>query len=405
MLRYVVIAGVVAGAATLPAGAQTPQTSSSDTAIIRLGPLGLNPTLMLQNIGVDENVFNESQDPKRDFTFTLVPRIEVLFKPQIVHVAFTTATQYVYYDTYTSERSTNQSASVRVDFNLARLQPYVHASGVNTRERLNPEVDERARHFERILGGGLNVKIGTSLTIGAGARQTRFTYDQNTTFRGEDLRRSFNSTIDAYDASAGFQLTPFTSLTVTVAREDQRFHFAPERDSRSIRVTPTVSFRPEAVLNGAVSFGYRKFMPRTNALPAFSGLVATVNLGSTLWNRHRVEAVLARDIRYSYETDTPYYLATGATVTMTTQLFGPFDIRGTGSRQLLEYRGNRTIGAAERPGDDTATSYGFGVGYRIREHLRFGVNAEWSGRDSALAADREYRNRRIFASVTWGNQV
>jgi hypothetical protein len=396
--------GLVAVAAVAPAGAQT--ASDPDSATIRLGPLGITPSLMLREIGRDENVFNEPQNPKSDFTFTVEPRADLIFSPRGLKVTFTTASQYVYYRKYTSERSTNSSGGARIDFLLARFQPYVLASGKNTRERLNHEVDERARHHERVLGGGLNIKIGTRLTVGAAARTTRLTFDEDANdFRGEDLARSFNNTNDLLDASVGLKLTPFTQLTVTGSHEDQRFPLAPERDARSIRVTPTFSFSPEAVLSGSVSVGYRRFMPRTSALEPFTGVVAAATIGSTLWNRHRVELVFGRDLRYSYESDTPYYLATGGTVTVTTQLVGPFDVRATGTRQLLEYRSNQTTMREANPGDDTATSYGFGAGYRIRERLRLGINAEWFRRQSDLATDREYRNRRIFASLTWGNQT
>ena len=169
-------------------------------------------------------------------------------------------------------------------------------------------------------------------------------------------------------------------------------------------MTPTVAFSPEAVLNGSVSIGYRRFTPRTATLQGYSGLVATGTIGTTLWNRHRVESVFGRDISYSYDQDTPYYLATGGTVTVTSQLVGPLDVRLTGMRQLMDYRAARTT-ASERPGDDTASSYGGGIGYRFREQLRVGLNAEWMRRDSELSADREYRNRRIFASLTWGKPI
>ena len=137
----------------------------------------------------------------------------------------------------------------------------------------------------------------------------------------------------------------------------------------------------------------------------YSGFVATATVGTTLWNRHRVEMVFGRDIRYSYDRDTPYYLATGGTVTVTTHLVGPFDVRATGTRQLLAYRARRAAPLGERAGDDSVSGYGGGVGYRFREQLRVGFNAEWSRRDSQRSLDRQYRNRRIFASLTWGKQI
>jgi hypothetical protein len=391
-------------AAAIPAAAQTPAPPDPDAPLIQAGPFGISPTLLLRELGRDENVFNERDNPKGDFTFTIVPRAEVVFKPRAVRVSYIAATEYVYYKKYDSERSTNLSSAVRADVTLGWFQPYVLASGTNTRQRLNQEVDIRARHRERVYGGGFGIRAGTRLTFGASARTTSLRFDE-VLFRGENLAASFDSDIDAIEGSAGVQLTPFTLFSLVVSREEQRFRIAGERDSESVRITPTLAFSPEAVLHGSIAVGYRKFTPRGSGLSPYSGLVATATVGTTLWNRHRVEGVFGRDIRYSYGRDTPYYLATGGNVTLTSQLVGPFDIRLTGARQSLDYRGVPGSPAVSRPGNDTVTSYGGGVGYRIRDQLRLGFNSEWSSRDSQLSSTREYRNRRIFASVTWGKQI
>ena len=403
MVRRLLFAVLFAAAAARPAAAQVTPPPDPDTPLIQVGPFGISPTLMLRDAGRDENVFNERDNPKGDFTFTVMPRAEVIFKPRALRLAYVASTEYVYYRTYASERSTNLASSVRADLALGWFLPYALATGTDTNQRLNEEIDVRARHRERVYGGGFGVKLGTRLTLGASLRTTRLRFDE-AIFRGEDLARTLDSDIDAVEGSAGFQLTPFTLVSLAVSRERQRFAVASERDSDSIRVTPTFAFSPEAVLNGSIAIGYRRFTPKSDALPSYSGFVATATVGTTLFNRHRVEMVLGRDIRYSYERDTPYYLATGATVTVTTQLVGPFDMRLTGTRHLMAYRGNRAL-ATDRPGNDTMTGYGGGLGYRFRERLRLGINAEWSGRDSQLSLDREYRNRRIFTSLTWGKQL
>lgn len=400
MLRRSVLLGLLLGTA-VPAAAQTTQTTDTDTSTIRIGPFGITPALLVRDIGRDENVFNERDNPKSDFTFTLVPRADVLVKPRGVRLHFTTATDYVYYRTYTSERSTNQSSSIRADFMLARFQPFLHASGVNSRARYNQEVDVRARHSDRTYGGGAQVRFGTNLNVGAAARSTQLRFDPDVTFRGESLSRSFDSTIRAFDVSTTLQLTPFTAMSVVATREEQRFTESRERDSDTLRVTPTFTFSPQAVLSGAISVGYRRFTPRSSVLPAFSGVVATVNAVTTLFSRHRVEVLFGRDLKYSYGQDTPYYLATGGTATVTSQIIGPMDVRVTGTRQLLAYRATRTGGALS-PGNDTFVAYGGGVGYHLGGRFRAGMNAEWSRRDSELSADRTYRNRRIFGSLTWG---
>jgi hypothetical protein len=385
----------------VPAGAQT---ADPDTSTITLGPFGINPSLQLRDIGRDTNVFNERDNPKSDFTMTIVPRFEVVVRPKAMRLTVNTATEYVYYQTYESERSINRSAGVRADFLLARIQPYVLASGTSTTARLNAEVDERARHNDRVYGAGVDVKAGTRTTFGALYRTSRIRYDEGEEFRGQNLAESFDSDIDLIEGSAGVELTPFTRLSVRVSHEEERFALSPDRDADSTRITPTLSFSPDAVIRGSASIGYRRFTPKSSTLPGYGGLVASATLATTVFDRNHIDLTLGRDLRYSYDQATPYYLATGGTATLTTELVGPFDVRGTGQYQFMDYRGHTSTSGEQGPGDDTLTSYGGGFGYRIRERLRIGINADWTERTSELSDDRGYTARRIYASLTWGTQ-
>src|SRR5260370_15465079 len=108
---------------------------------LTLGPLTLTPALAVRDVGVDDNVFNEAVDPKSDFTFTLTPRADVIFRMRRLRLGYSTATDYVYYRTYATERGVNTSSSARVDVNLGALKPYASVTGLNTRGRLNTEVD------------------------------------------------------------------------------------------------------------------------------------------------------------------------------------------------------------------------------------------------------------------------
>jgi len=385
----------------MPAAAQT---SDPDTSVIQLGPFGITPSLQLRDMGRDTNVFNERDNPRSDFTLTVVPRFEIVVRPKALRVTVNTATEYVYYQTYETERSINRSAGVRADLLLPRVQPYFLASGSSTAARLNAEVDARARHNEGVYGAGVVLKLGTRTSVGGLYRTTSFRYVEDEAFRGQSLSDSFDSEIDVVEGTVGVELTPFTQVNVTVSREEQRFDHSPERDADSIRITPTISFSPDAVIRGSASVGYRRFTPKSGSLPSYSGLVASVTLATTLYDRNQIDFTLSRDLRYSYDQTTPYYLATGGTVTATTELVGPFDVRGTGQYQVMAYRGHTSTSGSAGPGDDTLTSYGGGFGYRIRERLRIGINADWTERRSELSDDRGYTARRIFASLTWGVQ-
>ena len=62
--------------------------SDPKRAIIRFGPVGINPSLAMRDVGVDNNVFHDDVDPKSDFTFTVTPRADVLFSPRRLHLVF-----------------------------------------------------------------------------------------------------------------------------------------------------------------------------------------------------------------------------------------------------------------------------------------------------------------------------
>ena len=384
---------------------QSEQPDPLDAAMVRLGPLGINPSVVLHDVGRDENVFNEPANPKSDFTFTLSPKAEVLFRPRIVHFDFTAATDYVYYQTYASERSTNESTALRVDFDLARIQPFVTLQGANSRERYDQEIDVRAQHHQTTFGVGSAFKIATRTSVTVGVRRTDFSFEEGSTFRGTDLAQSLDNRVQAVDVGMGVQLTPFTNASLAVSEEQQRFTFSHDRDANLLRIMPTVSFSPQAILKGSASIGYSRFSPLTPALPAWSGLSAVVNLSTTFLARYQVDGLFARDIRSSYDTATPYYVTTGGTATLTVVLVGPVDVRATGTRNAMAYRTEQTVDTAGGiAGSDTFSSYGGGVGYRIRDRLRIGINADWSNRASELSSTRTYRNRRIYASFTWGVQ-
>jgi len=387
----------IAALAGRTASAQTPTpANTAENALIKLGPVGLNPSIALRDIGVDNNVFHDNEDPKSDFTFTFTPRAEVLFSPRGLHLSLATAVDFVYFDTYDTERGTNQSSEIKANVDLGRLQPYASFSGANTRERYNSEIDERARHHDHTYNTGVLLKVASRTILSGGVRRTSTNFEEGSVFRGEDLAVALDNHLDGVDGSVGMQLTPVTGVNLLVSQEWQRFDLSPERDSDSLRITPTVTFSPGGLLNGSVAIGYRRFNGRSPDLPDFSGLVATVNIGATIVGRHRLETSFARDLRYSYEDATPYYLSTGGTVTVTTQVNGPFDVRVAGTLQSLDY-GQSNPGQSS----DTYKAYGGGVGYRLRQTLRVGVNVEWSRRDSDVA-DRAFNNHRVYGTFTWG---
>ena len=386
--------------AMLMTGAVAAQQSSEappPPGTMVFGPVTLTPSLTMKALGVDDNVFNDAVDPKSDFTFTLTPRANIGLRARRLRLTYQTTADYVYYRTYASERGTNVTSEMRADVDLGQLRPYASVAAANTRNRLNAEVDTRARHHDMTYGAGITLRLASRTSLLLNARRGTIQYEPDAIFRGVSLQQSFDGRLDRLEGGFGIDLTPITTFTVVAQREEQRFDLSPLRNSSSWRVAPTLTFSPMGLLTGNASVGYRRFDAHDAGLPDFTGMVASVTVGATIYGRHQLQGTYLHDLQYSYDPSTPYYLMNGGTLTWTTIVAGPFDVRGTGGRNLMDYR------ATQRArGSDVWSTYGGGIGFRFADRARLGVNAEWLQRDSGRSPDRAYRNRRIFAALTWG---
>ena len=305
----------------------------------------------------------------------------------------------VYFRKFTSERSVNTTTDLRLDGNFGRLQPYVAAGWVATKERLNSEVDVRSPRTQQTYAAGVRMLFASRTAVVVSARRLALDFDEGARFRGVDLTRTLNSRADSVDAGLQLLLTPLTTFSMTASFQRDRFDAAPERDSDSLRLLPALQFDPTSLIRGSIAVGYRRFRPLTPELPAYSGLLVQAGLGYTLLARTKFDVEAVRDVQYSFEDLEPYYLSTGGRLTVTHQLVGPLDLQAFGGRQSMAYRQRQLPGAARR---DHVETYGAGAGYRLRDNLRLGVTWESHRRKSALD-EREYVRRRVYASLTYGS--
>lgn len=369
-----------------------------DPGLVRIGPVTFQPALLLQNIGRDPNVFNSSTNPQSDFTMTISPRMNVVLHVRRSKTTFIQTTDYVYFKRFASERGINESYAVREDVDLGILQPFASVATATTKNRINNEVDQRARHDTTEYAVGTGVSVFTRTHVSFKARRSNTSFDAAETFRGESLARAFDGYIRGFDTSAGVALTPLTSLDVVFTSEQQRFHRAPERNSSTFRVMPTFSFSPLGLLNGTAAFGYRRFTPKDPTVPGYHGFAAQVTAGITVKDRHRLSTTILRDLTYSYDQTAVYYIQNSFGGTWAYQIGRGFDSQLGATRNLMHYHRTTSTG----PADDTYTSYDFALGYRIRSRLRAAVNGTFSKRRSQVSADRSYNSNRVYGTVTWG---
>lgn len=389
---------VTAFAATARAQ-MAPAQPAIESMPVHIGPLGLAPSVSIRDIGIDSNVFNEAEHPQQDFSATIVPRLVARLRMRRLMLSYGSASDLVYFHKFKSERSANSTIDLRLDADLGRLQPFALAGWLATKQRMNAELDWRAPRTQRTLGGGTRLLVASRTAIIATARRQEVTFDPGVEFRGVELARTLNSRSDSGEIAIQLVLTPLTTFGVAASVQQDRFDRSPERNADTFRILPAFQFDPTSLLRGTVAVGYRKFSPLSPALPDYSGLLVQTSVGYTLLGRTRFDLDLQRDVQYSYEETEPYFLSTGARLTVTQQVVGDLDVQALGGRQAMSYRASGIDGETRR---DTAEFVGAGLGYRIRDNARLAVNWEYSRRQSALS-QRQYERRRVFASLTFGS--
>ena len=396
--------GVLALALLLAAAAPArPQTQAPpdpvDNARVQAGPFSLNPRLEFLNVGVDSNVFDEAEGARQDFTATIRPSLDATMRLGRGRVTYRGSLDAVYFRKYKDERSLNRFGEVRAEARLTRFVPYAIVSGLATRERPNREIDLRARRTNGTLGAGAALLVLSRTSLVGGVIRQTVRYDATGVFRGENLSRRLDETRTSVNGGVRLALTPLTTLSVTATSERDRFDLSPDRDADTLRIAPTFEFDPSALVSGTVTVGYRRFKPRHDTMAPFRGLVANVTTRYTLLGRTRFDVQVNRDIDYSYQSQQPYYLRTGGSLTVTQALAGQFDVQGVAGRERLRYRG--TGADAERLPADTTDVGGGGIGYRLDQTTRVGVSVEFTRRRGPDAS-RSFDRRRVFGSVVYG---
>jgi hypothetical protein len=92
--------------------AQAPDDPIED-ARFQTGPIGLSPAIALTGFGVDTNVFNDFDDPRRDLTFTVSPMLDTWLRAGRSRLHVFTRTDLMYFHQYASGRIRPATMGVR----------------------------------------------------------------------------------------------------------------------------------------------------------------------------------------------------------------------------------------------------------------------------------------------------
>lgn len=374
-----------------------------EAAQIEFGPLSLYPSLRIVDAGIDENVFNDADNPKQDVTFTVASRALAVLRVGLNEVMFSSGSDYVWFKDYGSERSSNATYAARVNLTASRFKPFIGAERIRTRARVSSEIDERARRIERNYTAGSSFSLTERTALTMSAQWSRTTFEEGERFRGARLDDALNDTVRSYSAGARYTATPFTTFSVTGNYVEDVFPDAKFRSSKSYSVTPMFEFAPEAALRGRLSAGYQVFVPEDPELADNKGIIAEGGLNFAISGLTTFDVVVGRNVNYSYQDTQPYYLQTGARLTVTQRLVGPFGLHGFVDRQHLSYRWRRgvtPVGLGDRV--DVADVLSGGVMIRLGRGFGVLVGAEKTKRHSSEDVRQNFSRTRLLTNVTVG---
>ena len=384
----------------LAPAAQSSQPPPAREGAFLVGPVTLYPSIVLRDVGFDSNIRSEADDAKEDFTLTAQPGIRAAVPFGSTLLTASASVGFVYYASYKEEQSINRLFEGRFEGAPSRLRPFLAASLNHSRERAGYEIDARVLRRETSISGGADLKLtGITSLVGSFTRATH-NYGDEEVVLGTALANQLDRTTEVAGAAVRYALTPLTTVSIDLQLQRDRFDTSALRDADSVRVMPGVEFSPDAVIVGRAAMGFRQFTPRASALARFHGLVGSANVSYTLLNATTFSVDATRDVQYSFEPATPYYLVTSGRVMLSQRIGGPYELIGVAGRDRLRYQGIQGLPVAERV--DRTGSIGGGVGFRISPALRLAIIYDRTERVSSTRERRGYERRRVFASATVG---
>jgi hypothetical protein len=386
---------------SMPAPPGSPQSLDDirDDYRVHAGPFYVEPTILLKELGLDTNVFNQAGETAADLTLVLAPQaaVAIPFATRAL-VKSLLATDLVYYAQYGSERSVDPQMAVRAEFYGQRVTLYLEEAYLNTRERLNYEIDLRARHLQNELTGGVAYRATTRLTVEIAARQGRIRFDGDDYFGGQRLKETLDRDTRIFTATARHRRNGLTTFGLRYEIQADRFPLSPVRDTNSFRVMPGVELRPRALFNGSAWVGYRHFEPKAAVLPPRAGLVSQLSLSYALLGATVFGVTYDRDYQFAYEARTPYFVDNSLGLFVRRALGGRADVRVNVARHRYDFQPLLTEPILTGPAVDrvdTTDNFGVNVGFRVKRQTRAGVGLSYWTRDSTGLDFRNYKGLRI----------
>ena len=178
------------------ARAQCPE-DPSEQAQFRFGAFRFTPFMLVTDVGVDTNVYNQadSEDPKQDTTATLGPGLEYWLRLGQARIAAKSDVTYTWFQTYADQRSTNTDNVMKLTlFPYNRVSPFIDGLYLYGRVRPGFEIDSRSLRTDYAYGGGADIRATGKSTVRVEGHQRTLAFQDDQVFDGANLSQELNRT-------------------------------------------------------------------------------------------------------------------------------------------------------------------------------------------------------------------
>jgi hypothetical protein len=386
-------------AQSLPPPPTGPVVDPADTAKVKIGPLFMQPAFGFKNVGLENNVFNDSADPKKDWTATVNMGMLAGVRYGPGRLTVRTSTDYVYFAEYASERSIDGATRLQAEVRSDRFRSWIGMDRAKTHERVGLEIDSRAGREIPAYDAGVEYRFGFRLGTRAMVRQRKVDFEDEEEFRGVALKDTLNAKYEEASLQLLYEISPLSNFRLSGEASRSRFDVATVRDASEMAVFAGIEGKKDAAIEGYIDLGWRERVPENPLAPAYSGVVVRAAAAFVLWEELLVSFAADRDIPMSYDDAFTYYVQQGGSSVITWRFHDRFDIVATGRRYQLKY--DRAIDPSTAV-LRTDTTYGYGGGFGFFLHgypgTRLGLSFERNARQSVLA-DHRYDNTRFLTHV------
>jgi hypothetical protein len=397
---------IALAAPVAPAAAQPPAPPPDETPESQQSRLVWRPSFELTNLGWDSNVFNLPEAPESpgatterrgDFVTSFAAGLAPIWRVGDARLVTESGLAYNYFHHFAQERGVDATARGRLEVPISRARLHASGSYLNLRQRLNFEIDTRARRTERDYAGGIDIALGARSRLEVRGRRGEVIFDDESpdaAFLRDTLNRDERTAAVAFE----YAVTPFTNLVVTGERGIHRFPLSPARNGDSEGLFGGLSLSPDAVISGQGSIGWRRVTVANPLIPAFTGITGDLDLATVIGVSTRLAVRAERNVTFSVDELSPYYVQTLGGVSLTQALGESWEVGARFDRVRLDYVQSVLVPGAEYR--EHVDFYGGSVGYRFPGGFRIGLQGELMRRRASTDPSRAYDTVRLYTVIS-----